>query len=291
MKVTELLQLEHEILVKMELNNLSGSHKFRAADYIIQDAIRTGKIDKNTTVIEKTGGNFGFGLLVACLKHEIPVELAIGLSFSQVKKNKLEKLGAKLIGIDMLKAGKSPKEVIDWHLEHQENLGKKYFYTDQFNNMGSYQAHLKTGQEICNQLKSDFPTVHKLTLVACAGTGASFMGISDTLKAQGYELDTILVEPEGCDSQNNIFIDHPLEGMSVGVTPPFLKWEGVSTQKYVEHDAIDTVKKDVFLRYGLFIGNTSAACYKVAQDVVKEVTFSPQHKVLTFFYDSGIWYS
>lgn len=102
MKKTKLLQLNNHMLVKMELNNISGSHKFRAAQYIINDAIKKGLIDNQTTIIEKTGGNFGFGLLAACLKQNIPVELAIGLSFSQRKKQQLKKLGAILIGQDML---------------------------------------------------------------------------------------------------------------------------------------------------------------------------------------------
>jgi cysteine synthase len=43
-----------------------------------------------TTVIEKTGGSFGFGLLAACHKYQVAVELAVGLGFSQTKRDLLE---------------------------------------------------------------------------------------------------------------------------------------------------------------------------------------------------------
>ena len=288
MKKTKLLQLNNHMLVKMELNNISVSHKFRAAQYIINDAIKKGLIDNQTTIIEKTGGNFGFGLLAACLKQNIPVELAIGLSFSQRKKQQLKKLGAILIGQDMLEKGKSPKEVVEWHLENQQQLGKKYFYTDQFNNKGSYFAHLETGQEIAQQLKIQAPDTKEIIFVGCAGTGASFSGISDALKQHGYQLKTILVEPQGCNSKQNIFQNHNMEGMSVGVNPPFLKWDQVDEIHYVADDELDDIKQDIFKQHGILVGNTSAACYKVAYQFDQKV--HNKCKVLSFFYDSGIWY-
>ena len=55
---------------------------------------------------------------MACSEVGVPVELAVGLGFSPVKRRCLELFGAKLIGVDMLKAGKSPREVVEWHLSN-----------------------------------------------------------------------------------------------------------------------------------------------------------------------------
>lgn len=288
MKPTDLVDINDNILVKMEINNLSGSHKFRAASYIIEKGIEDGLINEKTTIIEKTGGNFGFGLLAACLSRNIPVELAIGLSFSMAKKEKLKDLGAILIGKDMLESGKSPKEVIEWHLENQEMLGKKYFYTDQFNNIGSYFAHIQTGNEISSQLMNAFPKVNEIIMVGCAGTGASFSGISDSLEKNGYKVKRVLVEPRGCDSKNNIFISHRMEGMSVGVTPPFIKWDQIDEFYHVSDRSLSEIRKDIFKRYGLLVGHTSSACYEACVNLESEC--SDTRKILTFFYDSGIWY-
>lgn len=285
---TDLINLSDHLLVKMELYHLSGSHKFRAANYIVEEAIRKGYIDRRTTIIEKTGGNFGFGLLAACLKRNIQVELAIGLNFSQEKKEMLQKLGANLIGHEMLDLGKTPKEVVEWHLLHQKQLGKHYFFTDQFNNHGSYLAHRQTGNEIGQQLKQQFPKVKQIIFVACAGTGASFSGIRDSLAEEGFQLKTILVEPEGCDSQQQIFTKHRLEGMSVGVCPPFMKWETLDERQHVSDEDISQIKSKIFAKHGVLVGNTSAACYEVATRYESECDV--QRKVLTIFYDSGIWY-
>lgn len=286
--LTDLIGLDDNILIKMELNNISGSHKYRAANYIVENAISEGLIDANTTVIEKTGGNFGFGLLAACLKRNIPVELAIGLSFSKEKKEKLKNLGANLIGEEMLNNGKTPKEVVEWHLNNQRFLKKEYFYTDQFNNVGSYLAHLETGNEIARQLEKYHSELEEIILVGCAGTGASFAGVSDSLENNGYKVTRVLVEPKGCDSKNNVFIEHPMEGMSVGVKAPFINWEKIDEYYYAEIEKLHYSKKEIYSKLGLLVGNTSAACYQAVKFYQNKCT--NKRKILTFFYDSGIWY-
>src|SRR4051812_38119981 len=114
---TPLREIEPGLLVKFELDNAGASHKMRAARYIVRCAVEAGDVvPGRTTVIEKTGGNFGFGLLLACADIGVPVELAVGLSFSPLKRRFLEVSGATLIGIDKLRAGATPREVVDWHL-------------------------------------------------------------------------------------------------------------------------------------------------------------------------------
>lgn len=64
------------LFTKLEMNNLGSSHKYRAACLIIEDALRKGSvIPGGTTVIEKTGGNFGFGLIAACHPYGIPIQI------------------------------------------------------------------------------------------------------------------------------------------------------------------------------------------------------------------------
>lgn len=290
MNKTQLLELADGLLVKMEINNLGGSHKYRAADFIIQSAIARGDIDSTTTVIEKTGGNFGFGLLASCLKRRIPVELAIGLSFSSEKRRLLRKLGATLIGEDLLHAGRSPKDVVDWHLANQTQLGKKYFYTDQFNNPDSLLAHCDTGKEIAQQIQMMSKNIQNILFIACAGTGASITGITRALIQTGIHVKTILVEPEGCDSFNGIYVNHSIEGMSVGVPPPFLDRSLIDRQEFVHDGKIERIKHDVFVQYGYMIGNTSAACFDVAKKYLHQIDINTT-KILILFYDHGFWYA
>jgi cysteine synthase len=288
---TAMREVEDGLLMKFELDNPAGSHKWRAARRIIKAGLeRRDIVPGKTTVLEKTGGNFGFGLAQACRIYGIPVEVVIGLSFSPIKRKAIESFGAKSVGIEMLEQGMQPKAVIEWFIEHQAELGKSYFYTDQLNNRDGLDAHEKeTGPEIVTQLRQ-IPGLEKVTFVSSAGTGAHMTGITRVLKKEGLLAEAILMEPEGCDSRTNTFVDHALEGISVGVVPPLLDWDLIDGHATVSHDDMLRVQKDFINDHGYMIGNTSAACLKVAQEANAEIKNKASHKVLTLAYDHALWY-
>lgn len=189
----------------------------------------------------------------------------------------------------MLEDGATPREVVEWHLEHAEELGKHYFYTDQFSNGVSVTAHeFETGPEIAEQLKA-WPSVRKLTFVACAGTGASLTGIARGLISAGYVVDVILVEPAGCESRTNVFVEHRLEGMSVGVAPPFLDWTLITETRAVTHESAVAAQLAFARRTGYLVGNTTSACLSVAIPLAAAMPIN--QKVLSVIYDSGLWYA
>jgi cysteine synthase len=288
--MSRLIRSGNRILTKLEMNNPGGSHKYRAASFIIEAALRSGNIIPGvTTVIEKTGGNFGFGLVAACHKYNVPVELAVGLGFSKTKRDLLECFGAKLIGRSMLAAGASPEDVINHYLEHQADMGKLYYYTDQFKNPVGAEAHrYQTAAELAQQLE-EAGASRKLLFVGCAGTGASFTGITLGLKDYGFDVSTVLVDPSGCDSKKGVFLDHRLEGMAVGVCPPFLDWSLVNDRSYVEHDEMLAAQRWFYAQSGVFVGNTAAACLSVAQRLADLPSYK-KTTLVTIAYDAGLWY-
>ncbi|KPY90365.1 pyridoxal-phosphate dependent enzyme [Pseudomonas syringae pv. tagetis] len=288
--MSKLIRTCDRIFTKLEMNNPGGSHKYRAASFIIKNALHSGKIIPGiTTVIEKTGGNFGFGLISACHKHGVPVELAVGLGFSQIKRDLLECFGAKLIGKEMLVAGASPKEVVTYHLKHQSEMGKSYYYTDQFNNEVGIEAHrYQTAPELACQL-AEVGVGERLLFIGCAGTGASFTGITLGLKDYGFDVSTVFVDPSGCDSKEGVFLDHRLEGMAVGVCPPFLDWSLVNARSHVEHAEMLAAQRWFYMQSGTFVGNTSAACLSIARSLARRPEYSDT-TLVTIAYDAGLWY-
>lgn len=67
---TPLIQIRNELginlYVKYEGINPTGSVKDRAANYVLQKLIQNREIDKNTTIIESSSGNFGISLATYC---------------------------------------------------------------------------------------------------------------------------------------------------------------------------------------------------------------------------------
>lgn len=58
----DISDLDLKVYGKFDANLVSGSIKIRPAIHIIHDAIKTGKLKSNQTVIEATSGNFGIAL-------------------------------------------------------------------------------------------------------------------------------------------------------------------------------------------------------------------------------------
>lgn len=288
--MTRLIRCVDQIFVKAELDNPGCSHKFRAAQYIIEHAIKAGKIIAGkTTIIEKTGGNFGFGLLAASSTYGVDVDLAVGLSFSKRKRDLLEFLGARLIGKEMLVSGMTPKDVVQYHLDHQKLLGKDYFYTDQFQNQMGVEAHRQlTGAELASQLRQEGIS-DAVIFVGCAGTGASFTGISLALREAGFDVTAILVEPVGCDMRTGQFSEHRIEGASVGVPAPFLDWNLIKDVHVVYPNEVLTTQRWFYFQTGLFVGNSSAATIAIAQKIKSDNRYK-NTPVVTIAYDSGLWY-
>lgn len=287
---TPLVEMVPGVLSKLECMNPGGSHKTRAARYIIRSAIAAGKIRPGiTTLIEKTGGNFGLGLAFECQRHAVGLDLAVGLNFSRVKKRALERMGASLIGQGMMEEGASPRDVIQWHLDNADELGKDYYYTNQFANGRCVDAHYyDTGSELSFQLhRAGIYEDQPLTFVSGAGTGATFSGVGHRLREEFPDLELILVEPEGCSMRHDHYVEHAMEGIAVGVVPPFVDHAQVDAFMECTHQGMEAIQNQVARRHGRFIGNSSAAILDAASTYKAE---NPERQVVTVVYDEGGWY-
>ena len=61
------LGLKATLLLKLEYFNPAGSVKDRIAREIILDALETGKLTKDSVIIEPTSGNTGIGLALSLI--------------------------------------------------------------------------------------------------------------------------------------------------------------------------------------------------------------------------------
>lgn len=282
--MTPIARPKQNIVLKQEHLNPGGSHKSRAARRIISDALASGSISTGgkRRILEKSGGNFGIGLALEAAKHNIDVDLVIGLSFSPTKKKICRALGANLVGTDLLEAGLQPKEVIEKLLNSEKN---KYFFTDQFSNPTSYTAHLEeTGPELASQIEYLAPQFDGLSLVLSAGTGAHAAAIFTSIKRQYKDLKLIVVEPEGCSFKKGIFKDHGQFGSAVGSTPPFLDLRKVDLFQKVSDQSARYGQIQLMHDLGTFPGPTSGANYFAA---MQEAKLHPNRLVVSMTYDHG----
>lgn len=258
---TPFVELSSRAFFKFEFLHYGRSHKARAVNGILDAAEAQGRLIRNSgaAIIEKTGGNLGVALTLEGLRRGYSVDLAVGLSFSERKKDLLRSLGANLIGIDLLNEGKSPKEVIEHYLERGE---RDYIHLDQFSETGSYLGQYESlGAETLRQIKQQGLEKAKWHIVKGAGTGASAQGLFDHLDRHGLEVELHIVQPKECDLSNDDFSDHKIQGIAVGRYPPFLNKDSVSSYVSVEFEQAQKGCETLRRNFGLFCGLTSGANY------------------------------
>ncbi len=88
-----------KIFGKAEFLNPGESVKDRAALYILNDAIKNGKLKKGGTIVEGTAGNTGIGIAIIAKELGIKTVIVIPETQSKEKKDTLRELGAELIEV------------------------------------------------------------------------------------------------------------------------------------------------------------------------------------------------
>lgn len=284
---TPVFKISNFTYMKMENFNPGGSHKSRAARYMVKNGMKNGLIKSDTTIIEKTGGNLGIGLAIEGAKNGIRVELAVGLSFSPHKRKLMEFYGAKLIGHDMLLQGAQPKEVIEYHLANSDKLNKNYYFIDQFNNESNFQAHYEeTGSEIYDFLQKNNLLNNKIIFAAGIGSGASISGIGQHLKEKMKHIEIIGIMPDGCDIDSASYCKHDFQGIAVGVKPKIFRNELVDRYIHVNEEQAFKLRKEFAQKSGLFIGNSSAANLLGTRMLENEYK-NEKPVIISLIYDSG----
>ena len=153
--------------------------------------MKSGKIHKDSIIIEPTSGNTGIGLAAICASRGLKLILTMPESMSIERRKILKYLGAELVLTPAANGMNGAIEKAD--LLAKELKGA--LVLQQFNNPDNPDIHRKTtALEILKDTK------HNVDIfVAAVGTGGTLTGTSEVLKAQLPNLIAIAVEPEDSD--------------------------------------------------------------------------------------------
>ncbi|MGN0915512.1 MAG: cysteine synthase A [Succinivibrio sp.] len=258
------LGLKAKILAKFEALNPSGSVKDRAAYSMIKAALDSGRINKDTKIIEPTSGNTGIGLALVGAALGLSVTLVLPETMSVERRNILKAYGAKLV---LTEGTKGMKGAIEKALE----LAKEYensFIPQQFENKANSEAHYRTtGPEIWND------TDGKIDIfVSAVGSGGTVAGTGRFLKEKNSNIKIVAVEAAASPvlSGGNPG-PHKIQGISAGFIPKVYEYD-----KAVVDEIIGVKDEDAFnngrmlaQKEGLFIGISSGAAVTAAIEIAK----------------------
>lgn len=268
-----------EILAKVEFLNPSHSIKDRTAFSMIDDAIKKGKIDKNTTIIEPTSGNTGVGLAMICAYYGLKLILTMPSSMSIERQKLLKIYGANLVLTD-------PSLGMKGAVEESKNIASKTtnsFIPSQFENPANPKIHeLTTAREILKD------TDGKVDIfVAGFGTGGTVSGVGKALKNYNPNIKVVAVEPLSSPLLTKKEAgSHKIQGIGANFVPKNLDKNVIDEFLDVSDEDAFSTTKHLATKEGLLVGissgtNVFAANLLAKRDENKDKT------IVTILCDTG----
>src|SRR5713101_2072625 len=184
------------ILGKAEFMNPGQSVKDRAALFIIEDAVKSGRLRRGGVVVEGTAGNTGIGLALVGNALGFRSVIVIPDTQSQEKKDMLRLCGAELVEVPAVPYA-NPNNYVKVSGRLAEQLAKTEkngaIWANQFDNVANRQGHIETtGPEIWRQTDGKIDG-----FVSAVGTGGTLAGVGIALKSRNKNVRIALADPMG----------------------------------------------------------------------------------------------
>lgn len=240
------------IFAKLESFNPASSVKDRIALAMIEEGERSGKINKDTVIIEPTSGNTGIGLSFVSAAKGYKCILTMPESMSLERRKLLTGFGAKLV---LTPASKGMKGAI----EKAEELALEYpnsFIPMQFKNKANPEVHRKTTAiEIWND------TDGKVDIfVAGVGTGGTISGVSTALKSKKPSVLAVAVEPTDSPVlSGGAPGPHKIQGIGAGFIPDNCDVSAIDSIIQIDNNTAFATAKKLIQEEGILCGISSGA--------------------------------
>jgi cysteine synthase A len=251
-----------EVLLKLEFFNPLSSVKDRIGKAMIEDALKTGRINQNTVLIEPTSGNTGIALAFVAAAKGLKLVLTMPETFSLERRKLLKILGARLV---LTEGSKGMKGAIAKAEELNKQIPNSVIL-QQFANPSNPEIHRRTtAEEIWRDTDGRVDIV-----VSGVGTGGTITGVGEVLKSRKPSVKIVAVEPDASPVLSGGQPGpHKLQGIGPGFVPAVLNTKIYDEIIRVKETDSGPVSKQVNKLDGIPIGISSGAATWAALQLAK----------------------
>jgi cysteine synthase A len=287
-------QTRCNILGKAEFMNPGQSVKDRAALFIIEDAVKNGRLRPGGVIVEGTAGNTGIGLALVGNALGFRSVIVIPETQSQEKKDMLRLCGAELVEVPAVPYS-NPNNYVKLSGRLAEELANSEpngaVWANQFDNVANRDGHARTtGPEIWSQ------TDGKVDGFTCAvGSGGTLGGIGIALKERNKAVKIALADPMGA-ALYSFYTTGVLksegssitEGIGQGRITKNMEGAPVDLAYQIPDAEAVSIIFDLLEHEGLCLGGSSGINVAGAIRLAREL--GPGHTVVTVLADYGTRY-
>jgi cysteine synthase A len=282
----------HDVFLKLEGFNVTGSIKIKTAIGLVEDLERRGIAKPNETVIvESSSGNLGLALSLVCAikGYEFICVTDPNANLATIKG--MELYGAKVIVVEERDPGGgflgSRFKIIDDILQSEPNA----VWLNQYANIANKNVH---AEQTANEIAREFKKVD--WVFVGAGTTGTLAGVSERLRQEFPQIKVVAVEPVGSVTFGGAPGKRKIPGIGTSARPKLADLANPDLVIAInEETTVETCLsfvRDYHLLVGGSTGTVLAAVQQLAQEFTRGdtiVAISPDlgEKYLDTIYDTA----
>ena len=271
----------HDVFLKLEGFNVTGSIKIKTAIGLIEDMEQRGLARPNETVIvESSSGNLGVALSMVCAIKGYKFICVTDSNATRANIRGMKLYGAKVVVVD----DRDPSggflgnrfKTIDHILQSEPNA----VWVNQYDNIANKNIH---AEQTANEIAREFETVD--WIFVGAGTTGTLAGVSERLRQVFPKIRVVAVEPVGSATFGGAPGKRNIPGIGTSLRPKLADFANPDRVVAIKEEKTVEACLSFVRNYHLLVGGSTGTVLAAIQQLGPE--FSPGETIVAISPDLG----
>ncbi|SHI03403.1 cysteine synthase A [Chryseolinea serpens] len=246
------------VFAKLEYANPTGSIKDRAAAYILRNILKDQTINRETTIIESSSGNFGIALSSVCRSLGLKFICVIDPCISPANEFLIRSFGATVVKVQQEdEYGGYLLTRLEKVRELQSTIPNSYWVNQYGNPLNARTYYESLGQEI----HREFETLGLDYIFLGVSSGGTIAGLSRKLKEKFPNIAVVAVDVEGSVIFGNKPKKRRIPGIGSSMVPSILKYAQIDDVVIVNEQETVSACREMLSDNFIFAGGSSGSVY------------------------------